>query len=566
MSLDFTNDQSRQRFNPFESPNLTPLNVPGDNDAWRAIVSSASTGNSNAPWLNAIEIVDGGSSNPADAPYMVASLVHVARPEPWESTNPSNLYNSAIDFKSNGNLEAAGRCFQQMVDIEEERMNSCDGDPLALAGSLENLARIHQRSGNLAEAGPLLERAVELNRAHRAPDDLQLAYSLTNLAEHIEAVRVSGVESGRPGPGNRASSAATDLLRQALPIFEAQNNPRLLHEARIRLATNLSGVGNEAEASQVLRQILDSSAEGSAQRAEASALMAPLTRRSGERNDSDRLIQTALDYRRAHGGSAGLDRALIFSLQQLAALESPKLFKGGDSQVRIQRLEQADTIARESFGAQSPEFARVRAELGQARTHNGDFAHGYQLLEHALSIQERRLGEGHPESMATRESMIWNRSHDGDAGGAEALSLRQLELVQRTRGANHRDVGAAAMTASSMMRANGNLPGALTLARQAERVYQTRQGEHPEQYADALGVVAELQMANNLPAEALVVTTQAVQIARTRFANDPLLQGRYMMQHAEVLRANGMEAESQRFADQALRLLDTPRKPKPKFN
>lgn len=486
------------------------------------------------------------------------SFVHVVRPEPWDSNNPVRLHSSGHDFESSGNMQSAQNCYEALVRLYESGVRGGQPQHLELASALDDLARIQLRRNNPEGAERSLLRSLELNQAHRPANDPQLAFSHERLGDFYQS-------TGR-------AQQPTEHFRANVAIQENNNNPNNLREARMRLANNYQTLNNHAGALDVLRQVVRSAtpapAEGDrpaepdtpllrATRAQAHALMAESLARTGDHRGSQQSLDLAMEYRRTNGPNDAVDRAIIRSLTGLADMDIPDKKGGtGDMAAVLRRLEQADSIARETFGANSPEFARARGRLGNARTWNGDYNVGEALLRESLAIQENRLGESHADSIFTRQSLIQNLIRNNNGPGALELANRHIDIIagSPTRGPNHPDVAEAAELGIRAAQEANEPFVAVAMAQRAANVLRQHRQQRPNDYMYALGHLASLEERAGLEPNALATTTLMVDFARDAYRNNPDQLGRALRHHASVLQANGLENDANRINQEADRV------------
>lgn len=261
----------------------------------------------------------------------------------------------------------------------------------------------------------------------------------------------------------------------------------------------------------------------------------------------EQILRQCTECWRLNGQDNNLARALVNTLTQLAVPETSGLRHGKHNpQDSINYLEQADIIARTAMGENSPESARIRAQLGRARTDNGDHEWGEQLLLQALRTQEANLGPLHRDTMATRQFLISNLQSQGPPRTAEAeqLASRHLELTARARGENHADTAAAAQMASYAAECNGNLGGAAGLRRRAAAI--AGEINDPVLQVHHLEEVSRLalQQGDNLQANTTI--NQTIELARRRLGNDNIPASLFSLQ-SDALTALG-DTEGARLA------------------
>lgn len=127
---------------------------------------------------------------------------------PEHPLTAGSLNNLALLLKRQGDLAGARPLYERALAISEKRLGP--DDRLTLAG-LNNLALLLKEQGNLAEARPLYERALAIGERVRGPEDPDTAVSRNNLAVLIK-------EQGD-------LAGARPLFEQALAINEKAFGP-----------------------------------------------------------------------------------------------------------------------------------------------------------------------------------------------------------------------------------------------------------------------------------------------------------------------------------------------------
>ncbi|MCB8922547.1 MAG: tetratricopeptide repeat protein [Ardenticatenaceae bacterium] len=95
-----------------------------------------------------------------------------------------------------GNLAEARPYYQRALDIKEKALGPNHPDT---ALSLNNLGYLLQAMGNLAEARPYYQRALDIREKVLGPDHPDTATSLNNLGALLRAMGSWAVLPTRPG-------------------------------------------------------------------------------------------------------------------------------------------------------------------------------------------------------------------------------------------------------------------------------------------------------------------------------------------------------------------------------
>ena len=153
----------------------------------------------------------------------------------WPCTALGRLYKNKANFATSLHWYRRGR------DLCEERLGS--EHPLT-ASSLNNLAALLQDTNRLAEAEPLMLRALAIAEASYGPDHPNVANRLNNLAQLLQAT-------------NRLAEAEP-LMKRALAIDEASYGPDhpLVATSLNNLAQLLQDTNRLAEAEPLMQRAL----------------------------------------------------------------------------------------------------------------------------------------------------------------------------------------------------------------------------------------------------------------------------------------------------------------------
>ena len=303
---------------------------------------------------------------------------------------------------------------------------------LASSASLakdDNLKALNQRihkliaEGKYQEAIPIAERAVELTKRTRGPEDPATATELNNL----------GVLFGEIGDYAKAES----LIQEALRIRQKILGPHL------DTAWSLNVLGN-------------------------------LYERMGEYAKAEPLFQEALRIRRKVLGSQHPDTAQ--SLNDLGSLYQAM----GDYAKAEPLLQEALRIRQKVLGSEHADTAGSLSYLGELYQAIGEYPKAESLLQEALRILQKVLGPEHPDTAVGFENLGSLYQAMGDYAKAEPLLQEALRIRQKVLGSEHADTAGSLSYLGELYQAMGDYAKAEPLLQEALRIRQKVLGsEHP---------------------------------------------------------------------------------------
>ncbi|MGP0092687.1 MAG: tetratricopeptide repeat protein [Xanthobacteraceae bacterium] len=257
----------------------------------------------------------------------------------------------ALLFDAKARLAEAEPLMRRALAIGEANYGP---DHPAVALRLNNLATLLQATNRLAEAEPLMRRALAIDEASYGPDHPAVATDLNNLAQLLQ-------DTNRP-------AEAEPLMRRALAIDEASYGPD-----HPDVATDLNN----------LAQLLQ---------------------------DTNRLVEAEPLMRRA---LAILEKSygpnhpnVATNLNNLA-----QLLKDTNRLVEAEPLmRRALAIDEASYGPDHPNVARDLNNLAQLLKATDRLAEAEPLMRRALAIFEKSLGPEHPSTVTVRDNLAALRS------------------------------------------------------------------------------------------------------------------------------------------------------------
>ncbi len=323
-------------------------------------------------------------------------LVATGAPRAGEESDAAwvALMKQGAEAVDRGRLEEAKRNFEKAVRLSGD-------DPtgeLRRATGLNNLGYVLQKLGDLDAAERAYLQALEIRRRILGPEDASVAQSLSNLAE----------------------------LRRAQRRFE---EARKLYEQAIRLRTRLSGPEHP-------------------DLVPALSGLALLEAEAGKGEKARQLLERCVAIRKK---AFGPDHPrTLEALANLAGLEAS-----------LGELQRAESFYRKILKAQqagdpaSADLATTLVHLAEVLRRGGRSAEAVPLLRRALSIREKKLGAEHPETAWVRNDLGVNLHLLGKEEEARKLLEAALTELKRA-GVPPRDRVPVLANLASVLTATGD--------------------------------------------------------------------------------------------------------------
>ncbi|MCG8348992.1 MAG: tetratricopeptide repeat protein, partial [Chloroflexales bacterium] len=299
------------------------------------------------------------------------------------------LNNLGLLLQAQGDLARAGPYLDRALAIREQRF---DPDHLAMAISLNNLALLLKRQGEYAVARSLYERVLAIREQWQGPDHPETAASLHNLAGLRVAMgdlagarplyeRALAIREQALGRAHPETARSLDGLAVVLKHQRDYTGACLLYERALAIRTQVQGPAhpNTAVSLHNLAMLLAALGAYTAAR--------PLVEQALG------IVEQALGPQ--HPETARSLHNLGLLLQDLGDLSGARSY-----------LERALAIDEAVYGAEHPEVATDLHNLGAVLQDLGDWAGARLCLARALAIQEQALGPQHPDTQAMRQNLV----------------------------------------------------------------------------------------------------------------------------------------------------------------
>jgi hypothetical protein len=299
------------------------------------------------------------------------------------------LNNLAQLLQATNRLAEAEPLMRRALAIDEA--SYCNDHPNVAIG-LNNLALLLRATNRLAEAEPLMRRALAIAEASYGNAHPNVATSLNNLASHLFKT-------------NRLAEAEP-LMRRALAIDEASygnDHPDVARDLN-NLASHLFKTNRLAEAEPLMRRALaiDEASYGNDHPKVAIRLnnLATLLQDTNRLAEAEPLMRRALEIDEASYGNAHPEVAT--SLNNLAS----HLFKTNRLAEAVPLMRRALAIDEASYGNDHHNMARDLNNLAGLLQATNRLAEAEPLMARGFAVFWQSLGLDHPNTQSVRDNYI----------------------------------------------------------------------------------------------------------------------------------------------------------------
>jgi tetratricopeptide (TPR) repeat protein/CHAT domain-containing protein len=335
-------------------------------------------------------------------------------------------------------------------------------DPNALNQQVEQL--INQ--GKYREAIPIAERAIEVAKRTRGPEQPEAAEALNNLGLLFKKI------------GDYAK--AEPLYREALRIRQKDLGPEHPETATSLndLGVLYEAMGEYAKAEPLLQEALGIRQKvlGREHPDIAASLnsLAVLDQAMGEYAKAEPLYQEALRIWQKVLGPEHLNTAHI--LNNLG-----ELYQAMGEYAKAEPLyQEALRIRQKVLGPEHPDTATSLNNLAGLYCTMGEYAEAEPLYQEALQIRQKDLGPEHPETATSLNNLAALYCDMGEYAKAEPLYRESLQILQKVLGPEHPDTATSLNNLALLYEDMGEYAKAEPLLQGALRIYRKVLGpEHP---------------------------------------------------------------------------------------
>ncbi len=318
---------------------------------------------------------------------------------------------------------------------------------------------------------------------------------------------------------------AEAMIRTALPLYLAnrgEDHPDTL-ELRNELANALSGLGSDAEAIQVYRDLIPRCdrvlAPDDTLRAATRSSLGAILRRAGRLDEAESLLREALDLAGRFAGDATETR--LGAASNLALL----LEERG-------RADQAEPLLLESWkayegGNEHPSVLVGAANYANLIAERGEFDRAVPMLERLVESHRRVLGTDHAGTLGVTGLLAGLMVAADRFERAEALFRSVMEGRERTLGPDHPDTIISRRDLGDTLVRMGRVADGLSMLQQTLDVQRRTKGERDPETLLTLGRLATALEQAGRPLEAVPMYREALE-GLLRLGKDPftVLQAR----------------------------------------
>jgi len=403
-----------------------------------------------------------------------------------------DLFEVSDPDRARGNTITA----REILDTGAARIDTELADqPETQARLMNTIGTVYRKLGLYEEAGPQLQRALDLRLESQSADELAVASSQIELADlDILLARYDEAE---------------DLLRQAMAVMERRRdgNQLALAQSISELASVYRRQGRYDEARPLYERARDIriAALGPDDPEVATSLngLAILAWNEGDYTAAEGLYKQAIAiWENAYGE----DHADVAKGHNNLGLLYHQLERVDEAEVQYKK---AIEIYERVLGPDHPRLATALNNLALLYQFRGRLDEAAPLYERALAIREKAVGSDHPDVAQTMNNLANLYRDQGDYDRAEPLFRRALAIREATLGPDHPDVAWSLRDLGVLITDRGDAGAALPYFERALAIFGKAHGpDHPERasilsdYGDALEKAGRHADAERVAAEA----------------------------------------------------------------
>jgi tetratricopeptide (TPR) repeat protein len=344
------------------------------------------------------------------------------------------MFGLGVVLSQQGRNPEAERMLRETLALQQQLLESDHGD---IARTLQNLAQVVQKSGDLNAAIPIMQSAVAMQRKLRG------TLPHPDLAEEINDLGFMMQESG----DYEASEA---LMEEAIVMKR-----KLLGDKHPEIAAGLANLA-------ILRHD-----KGDLELAEATYLQ-------------------ALKMQYELLGDIHPD--IANTLNNLAFVQDDK----GDLAGALKTEREALRVYQALFPGDHPEVARIMNRIGYWLTEAGEYAEAEQDLVQALAMRGRLLGEEHPDVASSLTHLAILRVAQRDYRAALDSAIEATAISTKALSADHWRTAVAESAQGAALAGLGKYVEAEPLLTHGYTILSKDQGALPTYRTRARGYLEDL--------------------------------------------------------------------------
>lgn len=418
---------------------ISPL-VPAQSSAWQALSKEAM-------WLYQ-------TGQPEASLVKAKEALRLTEKELGPDSLATNINLQLIGMVSIGlgRFDEAEQAFKRSIAVIEKARGT---EARGLAMPVHAYAAVIFTRGRYAEAEPIIRRALRLTEQEAGPDSVLVSEVVDALADTLE--RLGRLQEAEP------------LYKRKVAIIEKANGVQSpsLASALVRLARVQTKLGSFAEAdfNSLLAMDICNRSLGDSHLTTGMALTerGRLLLMRNAWSDADPLLQRALNIREQFGGP---DNPELLDVLAMATTAASRL--GDMARAEALALRQV-AIAEKAF-ADKPPLASALGNLCGNLRDQARYAEAEGYCRQALDVWLKALGAEHPQVAMARVDIGRVRAAQGDQKGAEALYRHALPVIEKGVGPHSAEAADVLEVLAESVKAQGRASEAAMLAKRAEGI------------------------------------------------------------------------------------------------
>lgn len=446
----------------------------------------------------------------------------------------TSIFKVSDPSESRGNTVTA----REILDSGAKKIGAeLSGQPLVQSRLLNTMGTVYMGLGLYKDAEPLLSSALAIREKNLRPGNVELADSLTSLAELYR------------NEGKYAE--AEPLYKRALALRENTLGPD-----HPDVAANINGLAvlyvdqgkyTEAEALYKRALAIREKALGPSNPDVAESLndLASLYEDEGKYAEAEPLYGRSLTIVENALGPDHLNVAT--NLMDLANLHN----QAGELAEAEPLYKRALAILERTLGPNHPDVAITLNNLAFLYLTQGKYAEAGPLFNRALAIWEKALGPDHPNVASSLMGLANLYCDQGKYADAEPLFNRALAIKEKALGPDHPSVAKCLIQRASLYVNQGKFAEAEPAFNRAMAIREKSFGPRSPEAAEAFGYLGWCELKEKRLNEAFDHSARCLEIGRELAAKAPndekaaFLIGWALLMKGQIEDAMGKVAEAQ---------------------
>jgi len=448
-----------------------------------------------------------------------------------------NMNEQAITLNAQGKYAQAQPLLEKALEINRRLLTDDHPDT---AESYHKLAYDLEYQGKYAQARPLYEKALEINRRLLSDDHPDTAESYNNVAVNL-------YDQGKYAQAQPLLEKALEIRRRLL----SDDHPDTA-ESYTTVALNLGAQGKDAQAEPLLEKALEINrrllTDDHPSTAASYGRVAWNLHVQGKYATAQPLYEKALEIRRRllsddHPDTATSYDTLAYNLNaQGQYARAHPLF------------EKALEIRRRLLTDDHPDTATSYNNLAYNLNAQGKYAQAQPLYEKALAIHRRLLTDDNPSTAISYNNLAQNLNSQGKYAAAQSLYEKALEINHSLLTNDHPDTATSYNNLAYNLNAQGKYALAQPLFEKALAINRHLLTDDHPSTATSYGNVAANLNSQGKYAQAQPLYEKALAIHRRLLTDDHRLTAVTYNNLADNLSDQGKFAQAQSLYEKALEI------------